>query len=54
MNKRLMAKNNFLTHECDYYKKKYQDLENRILMHGINIRQVSLEDANIPSIQEVV
>lgn len=54
INKRLMAKNNFLTHESDYYKQKYQELENRILMHGINTRQISLENTNIPSIQEVV
>lgn len=54
MNKRLMAKNNFLTHESDYYKQKYQELENRILMHGINTRQISLENTNTPNIQEVV
>ena len=42
MNKRLMAKNNLLAHEADYYKNKYHDLEKRCLSHGINNRQILL------------
>ena len=54
MNKRLMAKNNLLAHEADYYKNKYHDLEKRCLSHGINNRQISLQRENYPILQEVV
>jgi hypothetical protein len=54
MNKRLMAKNNFLLHEAEYYKNKYNDLEKRCLSHCINNRQISLQTEKYPIHQEVV
>lgn len=54
MNKRLMAKNNFLLHEAEYYKNKYNDLEKRCLSHCINNRQISLQTEKYPILQEVV
>tara|TARA_E500000331_G_scaffold340147_1_gene371146 strand:- start:654 stop:1025 length:372 start_codon:yes stop_codon:yes gene_type:complete len=54
MNKRIMAKNNLLLHEAEYYKNKYHDLEKRCLSHGITNRQISLQRENYPILQEVV